>query len=64
MDTNFIALARLTRNLARRSGPYLERQGLLERDSENSYLVGDELEICPTWGRTAKNAEARTENDL
>ena len=37
-------LAGLTQALARRIGRFLERQGLLERDAENSYLAGDELE--------------------
>jgi len=37
-------LAGLTRTLARRIGRFLERQGLLERDAENSYLAGDDLE--------------------
>ena len=32
-------LTRLTHTLARRIGRYLERQGLLERDAENSYLA-------------------------
>jgi len=32
-------LARLTQTIARRVGRYLERQGLLERDAENSYLA-------------------------
>jgi hypothetical protein len=36
-------LTRLTHTLARRIGRYLERQGLLERDAENSYLIGDGL---------------------
>ena len=40
-------LARLTQTLALRIGRYLERQGLLERDAENSYLAGDELEAGP-----------------
>ena len=40
-------LAGLTQTLARRIGRYLERQGLLERDAENSYLVGDVLEAGP-----------------
>jgi hypothetical protein len=40
-------LARLTRILARRIGRYLERQGLLERGTENSYLAGDDLEAGP-----------------
>ena len=37
-------LIRLSRALARRIGRCLERQGLLERDAENSHLAGDELE--------------------
>ena len=37
-------LAGLTQTLVRRIGRFLERQGLLERDAENSYLAGDELE--------------------
>ena len=36
--------AGLTQTLARRIGRFLERQGLLERDAENSDLAGDELE--------------------
>ena len=40
-------LAGLTQTLAWRIGRYLERQGLLERDAENSYLAGDELEAGP-----------------
>jgi hypothetical protein len=40
-------LTRLTQMLARRVGGYLERQGLLERDAENSYLTGDGLEAGP-----------------
>jgi hypothetical protein len=40
-------LAGLTQTLARRIGRYLERQGLLERDAENSYLAGDDLEAGP-----------------
>ena len=38
---------RLTQTLALRIGGFLERQGLLERDAENSYLAGDELEAGP-----------------
>ena len=34
----------LTQTLARRIGRYPERQGLLARDAETSYLTGDELE--------------------
>ena len=33
-------IGRLTQPLARRIGRYLERQVLLERDAENSYLRG------------------------
>lgn len=40
-------LGQLTHTLAYRIGRYLERQGLLERDAENSYLVGDELDTGP-----------------
>jgi hypothetical protein len=40
-------LGGLTQTLARRIGRYLERQGLLERDAENSYLAGDDLEAGP-----------------
>lgn len=40
-------LARLTQTLAQRIGRYLERQGLLERDAEHAYLVGDDLEVGP-----------------
>jgi len=40
-------IARLTHALALRIGRYLERQGLLERDAENSYLAGDGLEADP-----------------
>jgi hypothetical protein len=32
-------LTQLTQTIARRVGRYLERQGLLERDTENSYLA-------------------------
>jgi hypothetical protein len=40
-------LARLTQALALRIGRYLERQGLLERDAQNCYLAGDDLEAGP-----------------
>ena len=40
-------LAGLTQTLARRIGRFLERQGLLESDAENSYLAGDDLEAGP-----------------
>ena len=34
-------LTQLSRTIARPVGRYLERQGLLERDAENSYLASD-----------------------
>ncbi|MCP4472736.1 MAG: IS91 family transposase, partial [Gammaproteobacteria bacterium] len=34
-------LTQLSQTIARRVGRYLERQGLLERDAENSYLASD-----------------------
>ena len=37
--------ARLTQTLALRIGRYLERLGLRERDTENSYQAGDALEV-------------------
>jgi hypothetical protein len=40
-------LAELTQTLERHIGRYLERQGLLERDAENSYLADDDLEAGP-----------------
>jgi len=40
-------LHRLPHTLAHRIGRYLERQGLLEQDVENSYLAGDDLEAGP-----------------
>ena len=40
-------LAGLTQTLARRIGRFLERQELLERDAENSYLGSDGLEAGP-----------------
>jgi hypothetical protein len=39
--------AELTHTIAQRVAPCLERQGLLERDVENSYLVGRIWK----WGR-------------
>jgi hypothetical protein len=39
--------ARLAHTLARRIGRFPERQGLLERDAENSCLIGDGLEAGP-----------------
>ena len=40
-------LARLTQTIARRVGRYLERQGLLERDAENSYLAPEAVPEDP-----------------
>jgi hypothetical protein len=40
-------LTRLTQTLVWRMRRYLERQGLLERDAENSYLNSDGLEAGP-----------------
>ena len=40
-------LTALTQTLARRISRYLARQGLLERDAENSYLAGDDLAASP-----------------
>jgi hypothetical protein len=37
----------LTESLALRIGRFLERQGLLERDAENSYLAGHEVDAGP-----------------
>jgi hypothetical protein len=40
-------LNHLTHTIARRVGRFLERQGLLERDAENSYLSSDAVEAGP-----------------
>jgi hypothetical protein len=40
-------LTRLAHTIARRVGRFLERQGLLERDAENSYLATDSVEDDP-----------------
>jgi hypothetical protein len=40
-------LTHLTHTIARRIGRFLEREGLLERDAENSYLAGDAVEGGP-----------------
>jgi hypothetical protein len=40
-------LTELTHTIAERVGCFLQRQGLLERDAENSYLTGDGLEAGP-----------------
>ncbi len=48
-------LTQLARTIAHRIGRFLERQGLLERDAENSYLAGegvDEGPMDPLWGHS------------
>ena len=40
-------LTHLAHTIARRVGRYLERQGLLERDAENSYLAADAVDEDP-----------------
>jgi len=40
-------LTPLAQTIARRVGRFLERQGLLERDAESSYLVGEAMEAGP-----------------
>jgi len=40
-------LTQLAHTLASRVGRFLKRQGLLERDAENSYLAGDALDDAP-----------------
>ena len=40
-------LTQLADIIARRVGRFLERQGLLERDAENSYLAGEAVEAGP-----------------
>ena len=37
----------LTHTIAQRIACYLERQGLLERDAENSYLTADAMAEAP-----------------
>ena len=40
-------LTQLAHTIASRVGRYRERQGLLERDAENSYLTGDAVDDDP-----------------
>ncbi len=40
-------LTQLADTIARRVGRFLERQGLLERDAENSWLVGEDIDDDP-----------------
>ena len=40
-------LSHLTHTIAHRVGRFLERQGLLERDAENSYVLGELFEAGP-----------------
>ncbi|MFT5116185.1 MAG: hypothetical protein ACI8P9_005551 [Parasphingorhabdus sp.] len=37
----------MAHTIAHQVGRFLERQGLLERDAENSYLTGDEADDDP-----------------
>ena len=48
-------LSELAQRIAQRIGRYLERQGLLQRDAQNSYLAGeviDEEPMDPLWGHS------------
>ena len=40
-------LTQLAHTIAHRVGRFLERQGVLERDAENSYLTGDAVDDAP-----------------
>lgn len=40
-------LTQLAHTIAQRIGRFLEREGLLERDDENSYLAGDAVDVDP-----------------
>jgi hypothetical protein len=51
-------LTRLVHTIAHRVGRFLERQGLLERDMENSYLASDSVEddpMTPLLGHSITN---------
>jgi hypothetical protein len=43
-------LTRLAHTIAHRVGRFLERQGLLERDMENSYLASDSVDPSSAVG--------------
>ncbi len=48
-------LSELAQRIAQRVGRYLERQGLLQRDAQTSYLAGeviDEAPMDPLWGHS------------
>ena len=48
-------LTELAQRIAQRIGRYLERQGLLQRDAQHSYLAGeriDETPMDPLWGHS------------
>jgi hypothetical protein len=48
-------LTALAQRIAQRSGRYLQRQDLLQRDAQNSYLAGeriDEAPMDPLWGHS------------
>jgi len=42
-------LTQLAHTIARRVGRFLEREGLLERNAENSYLAGEAVEAGPMY---------------
>ena len=55
-------LTQLTHTIAHRVGRFLERQGLLERDTENRYLSGEAMEAGPLdelFGHSMMCREAR-----
>jgi Putative transposase len=53
-------LAQLTHTLASRVGRCLERQGLLERDAENSHLAGDAMDEGPMDQRPGSSITYRS----
>jgi hypothetical protein len=56
-------LTQLTHTIARRVGRYLERQGLLERDTGNCYLTPEAMEkVRPGTGREAGLGHASDED--
>ena len=58
-------LIQLTHNIAHRVGRYLERQSLLVRDSDQSYLTADAVEkVRPGTGREAGLGHADNETPM
>ncbi len=48
-------LTELAQRIAQRIGRYLERQGLLQRDAQHSYLAGERIDegpMDPLWGHS------------